>query len=130
MAGRRLPRWSEFRPLLRVHRPPLDPVERRLARAHTIADLRAIAARRLPRAVFDYADGGAEQEASLRRARSSFARVEFHPGVLRDVSSTDAGVTVLGARWPLPFALAPTGFTRLMHHEGERAGHAPRSGPA
>ncbi len=121
MAGRRLPRWSEFRPLLRVDRPPLDPVERRLARAHTIADLRAIAARRLPRAVFDYADGGAEQEASLRRARSSFARVEFHPGVLRDVSSTDAGVTVLGARWPLPFALAPTGFTRLMHHEGERA---------
>jgi L-lactate dehydrogenase (cytochrome) len=121
LAGRRLPRWSEFRPLLRVERPPLDPVERRLARAHTIADLRAIAARRLPRAVFDYADGGAEQEASLRRARSSFARVEFHPGVLRDVSSTDTGASVLGARWPLPFALAPTGFTRLLHHEGERA---------
>jgi L-lactate dehydrogenase (cytochrome) len=121
LAGRRLPRWSEFRPLLRVERPPLDPVERRLGRAHTIADLRAIAERRLPRAVFDYADGGAEQEASLRRARGSFARVEFHPGVLRDVSSTDAGTTVLGTRWPLPFALAPTGFTRLMHHEGERA---------
>lgn len=121
MTARRLPRWSEFRPLLRAERPPLDPVERRLGRAHTIADLRAIAARRLPRAVFDYADGGAEQEASLRRARHSFARVEFHPGVLRDVSSIDPGTTVFGTRWPLPFGLAPTGFTRLMHHDGERA---------
>jgi L-lactate dehydrogenase (cytochrome) len=100
---------------------PLDPVERRLGRAHTIADLRAIAARRLPRAVFDYADGAADQEASLRRARASFARAEFHPMALRDVSTADTGVTVLGSRWPLPFALAPTGFTRLLHHEGERA---------
>jgi L-lactate dehydrogenase (cytochrome) len=47
--------------------------------------------------------------------------VEFHPDVLRDVSSTDTGTTVLGRRWALPFALAPTGFTRMMHHEGERA---------
>jgi L-lactate dehydrogenase (cytochrome) len=118
---RRLPRWPELRPLLGVRRLPLDPVERRLARAHTIADLRAIAARRLPRAVFDYVDGAAEQEASLRRARRSFARVEFHPAVLRDVSTAGTGTRVLGRRWPLPFALAPAGFTRLMHHEGERA---------
>jgi L-lactate dehydrogenase (cytochrome) len=118
---RRLPRWSELQPLLRPERIPLDPTERRLSRAHTIADLRAIAARRSPRAVFDYTDGAAEQEASLRRARSSFARVEFRPGLLRDVSRTDLGTTVLGRRWPLPFALAPTGFTRMMHHEGERA---------
>jgi L-lactate dehydrogenase (cytochrome) len=107
--------------LLRVRRLPLDPVERRLARAHTVADLRAIAARRLPRAVFDYVDGAAEQEASLRRARRSFARVEFHPAVLRDVSTAGTATTVLGRDWPLPFALAPAGFTRLMHHEGERA---------
>ena len=121
MADRRLPRWSELAPLLRPERVPLDPTERRLRRAHTIADLRAIAARRVPRAVFDYADGAAEQEASLRRARDSFARVEFHPQALRDVSTADTGTTVLGRRWPLPFALAPTGFTRMMHHEGERA---------
>jgi L-lactate dehydrogenase (cytochrome) len=107
--------------MLRPGRIPLDPTERRLGRAHTIADLRAIAARRSPRAVFDYTDGAAEGEASLRRARSSFARVEFHPGLLRDVSHCDLGTTVLGRRWPLPFALAPTGFTRMMHHEGERA---------
>jgi L-lactate dehydrogenase (cytochrome) len=100
---------------------PLDPTQRRLQRAHTIADLRAIAARRVPRAVFDYTDGAAEQEISLRRARRSFARVEFHPQALRDVSEADTSTTVLGRRWPLPFALAPTGFTRMMHHEGERA---------
>lgn len=100
---------------------PLDPTQRRLRRAHTIADLRAIAARRVPRAVFDYADGAAEQEVSLRRARDSFARVEFHPRALRDVSTAETGTTVLGRRWPLPFALAPTGFTRMMHHEGELA---------
>ena len=121
LVRRRLPRWSELQPLLHPARVPLDPTDRRLGRAHTIADLRAIAARRLPRAVFDYTDGAAEQEISLRRARESFARVEFHPRVLRDVSTADTGTTVFGRRWPLPFALAPTGFTRMMHHEGERA---------
>lgn len=121
LVRRRLPRWSELQPLLNPGRVPLDPTDRRLGRAHTIADLRAIAARRLPRAVFDYTDGAAEQEISLRRARESFARVEFHPRVLRDVSTADTGTTVFGRRWPLPFALAPTGFTRMMHHEGERA---------
>jgi L-lactate dehydrogenase (cytochrome) len=107
--------------LLRPQRLTLDPVDRRLNRAHTIEDLRAMAARLVPRAVFDYTDGAAEQEASLRRARRCFARVEFHPSMLRDVSNIDPGTTVLGTRWPLPFALAPTGFTRMMHHEGERA---------
>jgi L-lactate dehydrogenase (cytochrome) len=121
LVRRRLPRWSELQPLLNPGRVPLDPTDRRLGRAHTIADLRAIAARRLPRAVFDYTDGAAEQEISLRRARESFARVEFHPRVLHDVSTADTGTTVFGRRWPLPFALAPTGFTRMMHHEGERA---------
>ncbi len=121
MVDRRLPRWSELAPLLRPERIPLDPTERRLQRAHTIADLRAIAARRVPRAVFDYTDGAAEQEISLRRARRSFARVEFHPQALRDVTTADTSTTVLGRRWPLPFGLAPTGFTRMMHHEGERA---------
>ena len=121
LVRRRLPRWSELQPLLHPGRVPLDHTDRRLGRAHTIADLRTIAARRLPRAVFDYTDGAAEQEISLRRARESFARVEFHPRVLRDVSTADTGTTVFGRRWPLPFALAPTGFTRMMHHEGERA---------
>jgi L-lactate dehydrogenase (cytochrome) len=121
LVRRRLPRWSEFQPLLRPERIPLNPTERRLGRAHTIPDLRKIAARRVPRAVFDYTDGAAEREISLRRARNAFARVEFHPQALRDVSDPDTSTTVLGRRWALPFALAPTGFTRMMHHEGELA---------
>lgn len=121
MRGRRLPRYEEFRPLLQPRRLPLDPTDRRLSQAHTVEDLRRIAARRTPRAVFDYTDGGAEQEVSLRRARQAFRRVEFHQHVLRDVGSCDPGTTVLGEHWPLPFAFAPTGFTRMMHHEGERA---------
>jgi L-lactate dehydrogenase (cytochrome) len=116
-----LPRWSELEPLLRPQRIPLDPVERRLGNAHTIGDLRAIARRRTPRAVFDYTDGAAEEELSLRRARRAFSRVEFQPRVLRDVSEVDTTTTVLGRAWPQPFMLAPTGFTRMMHHEGERA---------
>ena len=91
--GRRLPRWSELRPLLRVARPEPNPTERRLARAHTIADLREIARRRTPRAVFDYTDGAAEGEISLRRARETFARLEFQPGVLHDVGATDTSTT-------------------------------------
>jgi L-lactate dehydrogenase (cytochrome) len=107
--------------LLHVAFPDLDPVARRLARAHTIADLRAIAKRITPRAVFDYADGAAEQEISLRRARRAFRRIEFHPHAFQDVSTVDTTREMLGTRAVLPFAFAPTGFTRMLHHQGERA---------
>jgi L-lactate dehydrogenase (cytochrome) len=119
--ARRLPRWSELRPLLRPRPVKLDPTQRRLSRALTIADLRTAAKRRTPRAVFDYTDGGAETEISLRRAREAFARVEFRPRVLRDVTVVDTTTTVLGRPSALPLAFAPTGFTRMMHHQGERA---------
>ena len=118
---RRLPRWSELRPLLRPRPIQLDPTDRRLARALTIADLRVAARRRTPRAVFDYTDGAAEAETSLRRARQAFERAQFHPRVLRDVTAVDTATTILGRPAALPLALAPTGFTRMMHHEGERA---------
>jgi L-lactate dehydrogenase (cytochrome) len=118
---RRLPRWSELRPLLAPRRPELDPTARRLARAASIADLRAIAERRAPRGVFDYADGAADTEIGLRRARDAFARVELIPSILRDVSAIDTSTTIFGRPASLPLAFAPTGFTRLFHHEGERA---------
>lgn len=118
---RRVPRWSELRPLLRVERPTLRRTEAALARAATVADLREIARRRTPRAVFDYVDGAAGSELSLTRSRQAFADVEFRPRVLRDVSSVDAGVELLGVRSPVPVVLAPTGFTRMMHTEGEWA---------
>lgn len=121
MTARRVPRWSELAPMF-GHQPVLlSPTERRLARAHTIGDLRSFARRRVPRAVFDYTDGAAEAEISLRRARAAFRSVEFRPGVLRDVSWIDPSTTILGKRSALPFVFAPTGFTRMMHHEGERA---------
>jgi L-lactate dehydrogenase (cytochrome) len=118
---RRLPRWSELRDLTRPRRLPGDATDRRLARAATVADLREIARRRVPRAVFDYTDGAAGAELSLRRSRAAFERVEFRPRVLRDVTAADPSTTVLGARAALPLAFAPTGFTRLMHTEGEIA---------
>lgn len=121
---RQLPRRRELAPLLRVDRPDWSPKRRRLAAALTIADLRAIARRRTPRAAFDYTDGAADGEVSLARARQAFADVEFHPAILRDVSRVDTSREVLGGRSALPFGIAPTGFTRLMHTEGERAGAA------
>jgi L-lactate dehydrogenase (cytochrome) len=114
---RRLPRWSELRPLVHPRLPDRD----RLARAHTVGDLREIARRRTPRSVFDFVDGAAEAEISLARARAAFGRVTFHPRVLRDVSTVDLRRTVLGREAALPLVLAPTGFTRMVHHEGERA---------
>jgi len=118
---RRLPRWSELRPLVRTRPVQLDRVERRLARAATIGDLRQLARRRTPRSVFDYVDGAAEAELSLRRAREAFAGVEFRPRVLRDVTQVDPSTRVAETPSTLPLVLAPTGFTRMMHHEGERA---------
>ncbi|MDC5698782.1 alpha-hydroxy-acid oxidizing protein [Intrasporangium calvum] len=118
---RRRPRWSELRPLVRIQPPRLGSSARRLAGAATIGDLRDLAQRRTPRSVFDYVDGAAEQEISLRRAREAFASVEFRPRVLRDVSLVEAGRTIVGSPSSLPLVLAPTGFTRMMHHAGERA---------
>jgi len=97
---------------------------RRLSQAQTIADLREIARRTTPRAPFDYTDGAAEAELSLARARQAFEDVEFHPTILRDVSNVDTSCTVTGGLSAQPFGIAPTGFTRMMHSDGERAGAA------
>ena len=86
------------------------------------ADLRTIAKRRTPKAAFDYTDGAAEGELSLTRAREAFEDIEFHPRVLRDVSAVDTSTTIFGGPSALPFGIAPTGFTRLMQTQGERAG--------
>ncbi|GAA4531342.1 alpha-hydroxy acid oxidase [Amycolatopsis samaneae] len=121
MTKRQLPRPSELKQILRPKPIVLNPTDRRLANAHTIADLRMIARKRTPRAAFDYTDGAAELEDSLRRARQAYRRVEFQPNVLRGVSDVDTSREILGRRSALPFAFAPTGFTRMMQHEGERA---------
>ncbi len=122
MVKRRFPRPKELAPLMRFKKPELNAKKRRLQGALTIHDLRAIAQRRTPKAPFDYTEGAAEAELSLARARQAFDDIEFHPAILRDVSQVDTGWDVLGKRVELPFGIAPTGFTRMMHTEGEIAG--------
>ena len=92
-----------------------------MAGAATITELRTLARSRTPRAVFDYTDGAAGAELSLARSREAFRRVEFRPHVLRDVAVVDPSITVLGSRSEQPFVFGPTGFTRMMHFEGEPA---------
>ena len=95
--------------------------KRRLSRAASVADLRELARRRLPAGVFDYIDGAAEDELTMERNAAAFAQREFVPRVLRDVSALDTSVELLGRCHPVPFALAPTGFTRIVCPDGELA---------
>jgi L-lactate dehydrogenase (cytochrome) len=122
MAERQFPKPGDVFELMRFKKPELDGRKRRLATALTIYDLRDIARRRTPRAAFDYADGAAERELSLARAREAFEDIEFHPSILKDVSRVDTSTTIFGGPSALPFGIAPTGFTRLMQTEGEVAG--------
>ena len=94
---------------------------RTLSGCHSIADLRRAAKRRLPRAVFDYMDGAAEDEVTLYRNQADFGRYELLPRFLVDVENVDLSTRVLGADIDVPFILAPTGMSRLFHHTGERA---------
>jgi L-lactate dehydrogenase (cytochrome) len=124
MVERHLPKPRDLAPLMQFKKPQLSARRRRLESALTIADLRRIAKRRTPKAAFDYTEGAAEGEISLARARQAFEDIEFHPSILRDVSRVDTSREVLGGRVALPFGIAPTGFTRMMQTEGERAGAA------
>lgn len=119
---RHLPKPRELAQLMHFKRFQTNGRARRLASAHTIEDLRAIAKKRTPKGAFDYADGAAEAELSLARARQAFRDIAFHPAILRDVSAVDTSVEILGGPSSLPFGIAPTGFTRMMQSEGERAG--------
>jgi L-lactate dehydrogenase (cytochrome) len=94
---------------------------RALRCCHSIADLRDRARRRLPRVIFDYLEGGADDEATLARNSSSFAALQLFPRVLRDVAHVDLSTEILGTRSALPLVLAPTGMSRLFHHQGEAA---------
>ena len=122
MVERRFPRPKDLAPLLRFKRWEPNPTKRRLDKALTISDLRTIAKRRTPQAPFDYTDGAAEEELSLNRARTAFRNIEFHPNILRDVSQIHTERQLLGGPSRHPIVIAPTGFTRMMHTEGEYAG--------
>ncbi len=113
--------YQTFRSAVQFRSLETDLVERRLRGAVNVDDLRRIAKRRLPRGVFDYIDGGADDERSIVRNAAGFERIEFRPNVLRDVSHVDPSTTVFGTRISMPLIIAPTGYTRLAHSEGELA---------
>ena len=119
---RQFPKVSELAPLLKFTGPTLRRKEQRLANALTIWDLREIAKKRTPEGPFDYTDGSAESEVTLERARQAFLDLEFRPNILRDVSAVFLERESLGEKFQMPVGIAPTGFTRMMQTEGERAG--------
>src|ERR671911_339800 len=106
---------------MRFRRIELDANKRRLNKVASVEDLRRIARRRLPRGIFDYIDGGAEDERTLAHNSAAFARIEFRPRVLREVGDVDPSTTLLGRPLPYPLVLAPTGYTRIADPQGELA---------
>jgi L-lactate dehydrogenase (cytochrome) len=112
---------ESLRSVLRFRRLEFSPTERRLRTAASVGDLRRIARRRLPRGVFDYVDGAADDEVSLDQNTAAFRSMGFRPRVLRDVGTVDPSTMLLGRHLPIPLVLAPTGFTRAVHPAGELA---------
>ena len=98
MTKRQFPNPKDLLALMKFKKPTLNAKKRRLDGALTIYDLKAIAKRRTPKAAFDYTDGAAEGELSLARARQAFEDIEFHPSILRDVSTVVEGSTVATSR--------------------------------
>ncbi|HRO31260.1 MULTISPECIES: alpha-hydroxy acid oxidase [Micrococcaceae] len=119
---RRLPQPSELLPLMRFSAPGLGRRAHRLRGAADVADLRTIARRRTPRPAFDYVDGAAGNELTARRTREAFESTELLPRILHGTAEADLSTTIAGGPSALPFGIAPTGFTRFMHAEGEDAG--------
>ena len=94
---------------------------RKLANCHDIDDLRKAAKKRLPKTIFDFLDGGADDEVSLRHNRYSFDQYTLVPDALTDVSKINMSTEVMGQKVSFPFILSPTGMSRIFHHEGEKA---------
>ena len=89
--------------------------------AYNIADLRAMALKRVPKGLFEFVDRGTEDEVSLRNNRAVFERIRFRPRTLVDVSGRNQQITLFGNTHKMPIVIAPTGTAGLMWHEGEIA---------
>jgi L-lactate dehydrogenase (cytochrome) len=109
----------EVRSLIKTRPVTLDPVRRRLDASQSVDDLRCSARRLIPRPVFDYVDGAADAEISMAANGAAFRRWRFQPRLLVDVADVSAGTSLFGRDASLPLALAPTGYTRMMHTDGE-----------
>ncbi|WP_300609582.1 alpha-hydroxy acid oxidase [Trebonia sp.] len=112
-------RVQEMRKLVRLRAVELDGTRRRLAACHDVSDLRRVAKRRIPRPVFDYVDGAADEELAVAANVAAFRQWRFLPRVLADVDVVDMSATVLGSALPVPLALGPAGYTRMLHPDGE-----------
>ena len=95
--------------------------QRKLDRAFNVDQLRELARRRLPRFIFDYLDGGADDEFTRQQNAASFAALSLIQRVLVDVSEVDMSTTILGVPSATPFVLSSTGASRFFHYEGELA---------
>ena len=116
---RQFPRWKNIKPLLGWSLPKFPLEDRKLKRAVNLQEMRLLAKRRVPKAVFDYVDGGANDEISYQRSAEVFSKVQFNARVLRDVSKIDLTTKIAGKDSSLPIIFAPTGYTRMMNYEGE-----------
>ena len=116
---RQLPRWKNIKPLLGWSLPKFPLQDRKLKNVVNLAEMRNLAKKRVPKAVFDYVDGGANDELAYARSQEIYSRVEFKARVLRDVSKIDLTCDVIGQKSALPIIFAPTGYTRMMHYQGE-----------
>ncbi|WP_170574143.1 alpha-hydroxy acid oxidase [Ruegeria atlantica] len=93
----------------------------RLNQCHNFHDFRRLAKQRLPGPIFNYIDGGADDEVTYRENTNAFDRCDLLPSVLRGVSDLDMSVTVMGQKLDMPVYCSPTALQRLFHHQGERA---------
>lgn len=112
---------SQALKLVSIRRPTGNRTSRRLERCRSIDDVRLAAKRRLPRPIFDYVDGGADGEDSLRNNAEALARYRYQPRVLTDVGAPDISGTILGRKTSVPLGFAPTGYTKMIDPRGEPA---------
>ena len=114
-------RASEIRRLIQLKPVELDAASRRLSACHDIYELRRSARRVIPRPVFDYVDGAADEELSMAANVRAFRRWRFQPRALTGITTVDTATRLLDRDLTLPLVLAPTGYTRMMHPAGENA---------
>jgi len=113
--------FSALRSVVRFRVYERDRTLRKLSKTADVGDLRTMAKKRMPAGCFDYIDGAAQDEVTAANNVSSYKNYYFRPRVLRDVAAINTTTTLLGGRIPFPVMIAPTGFDRIAHSQGELA---------
>ena len=92
-----------------------------LKNCYNVEDFRKLAKKKLPSPIFNYIDGGSDDEVTLRRNTEAFNKCDLIPNILNDVSNVDLSTKVFGKKIDFPLFLAPASMHRLYHHDGEKA---------